>query len=133
MPFRFCEMFSSRNVHRVGSLIEIPVSTLPLLRIPYYHTMRFILPQFVLSLFPRFMFDGEHAVTYTFHAVDFLGLVEDGIDQRLSSHPGMNFPLIKKLALAREALYELGRGGAVGPLKEIALATLLGNPTSSQL
>ena len=32
------------------------------------------------------------------HAVDGIGLTEDGIDARLSKHPGMDRPLAEKIA-----------------------------------
>jgi len=104
-----------------GALVELPLCTTPLARLPYYHTLRFLLPE------PAFRALGAAARLrrtpfYAFHAVDFLGVAADGLDQRIARHPGMDRPLDDKLELARRSLAELGRGRQVVPLRDIAEA-----------
>ena len=103
------------------ALAEIPICTAPFVRIPYYHTLRFILPPAgfrVLALLAR---RRQGPLGYVFHAVDFLGVKEDTLDERISRHPGMRLPLEQKLGLAAAAVRELGIGGrSVTSLKTIA-------------
>ncbi|HTR96454.1 MAG TPA: polysaccharide deacetylase family protein [Candidatus Acidoferrales bacterium] len=87
-----------------GSLREFPLAVTPGLRVPVYHTLRYYSderrfgPQ--LDAFAR---RGE-LLSYVLHAVDALGLVEDGIDPRLHKHPGMDRALGPKLALLERSL-----------------------------
>jgi hypothetical protein len=94
--------------HRVaagdGTLEEFPVSVHGPLRMPVYHTARYLLPEsgFVKAL------DALAArglpLSYPLHAVDVLGLAEDGVDPRLARHPGMDRPLAAKLELLERSL-----------------------------
>jgi hypothetical protein len=101
------------------SLVEIPLCTTPLVRLPYYHTLRLLLPD------PVFRAIGaaarrRHLATYVLHAVDVLEVGADRLDSRIARHPGMNRPLSTKLELARRSLVELGRGRRIVPLRTIA-------------
>jgi peptidoglycan-N-acetylglucosamine deacetylase len=86
---------------------EFPVTVTPLLRIPVYHTLRHSIGE---ARF-RSILDGIEArgesLSYPLHAVDALGLEEDGIDPRLRLHPGMRTPLASKLALLDSTLAEI--------------------------
>ena len=53
---------------------------------------------------------GGAQLSYPLHAVDALGLVEDGVDLRLASHPGMDRTLSDKLALIERSLAAIRRG-----------------------
>lgn len=104
-------------------LAELPLCTTPLARLPYYHTLRYLLPA------PFFGLLGAAArlrrtPTYAFHAVDFLAVEADGLDARIARHPGMDRPLAAKLELARRSVDELGRGRAVVPLRQLAESLL---------
>jgi hypothetical protein len=104
-------------------LAELPLCTAPLLRLPYYHTLRYLLPA------PAFGLLGAAArlrrtPCYIFHAVDFLAVEADRLDPRIARHPGMDRPLETKLELARRSVAELGRGHRVVPLRELADALL---------
>jgi len=101
------------------SMVEIPLCTTPFARLPYYHTLRFLLPD---ALFRAIGAAARWRPTpgYIFHAVDFLALDADGLDARIARHPGMDRPLEDKLALVRRSLCELARGRSVVPLREIA-------------
>jgi hypothetical protein len=83
---------------------EYPTTVTPFLRLPFYHTMRYYLPlwrfQARLGWFAR---HGE-ALSYPLHAVDALGLAEDGVDPRLGRHPGMNWGLERKSIMLQETL-----------------------------
>jgi hypothetical protein len=130
-PVRMAEaLLGKASAHLVtqqeGAMAEIPVATIPLLRVPLYHTVRFLLPPALFRILLRAVRLRTGPLTYTFHAADFLGLGEDEIDRRLIRHPGMDRGLVEKLAAAREALTRLGRGRRYVRLDEIALGLLGG-------
>lgn len=91
---------------RVGddAIREFPTTVTPFLRLPFYHTMRYYLPdwRFVARL-GWFARKGE-ALSYPLHAVDVLGLREDGVHPNLARHPGMNWPLQRKLDMLETTL-----------------------------
>ena len=110
--------------HAGGTMVEIPVSTTPLFRLPYYHTLRFLLPAGpfrVLGAVARSRLD---VTTYIFHAVDFLELEGDHLDPRIARHPGMVLPLPTKLDLARRSLRELSVRRKLSALGDVAGALL---------
>lgn len=104
---------------RDGTVV-IPVATAPLLRLPFYHTMRFLLPAPVFALIERTTLRRRATPTYVMHAIDFLGLEEDGLDPRVSRHPGMSLGLRGKLTVAEEAVRVLASGRSVVPLRDVA-------------
>jgi hypothetical protein len=102
-PFSF-----ERLPHRLrtggGPLHEFPVTVDGLLRVPVYHTARYVLPESrFTSALDGCVARGE-PLSYPLHAVDALGLAEDGVDARLAQHPGMDQPLTAKLALLEASL-----------------------------
>jgi hypothetical protein len=103
-----------------GGLVEIPVSTVPVIRVPIYHTFRFLLPTVFYKALAATARLRSGALTYAFHAVDFLDLNIDDVDQRMLRHPGMNWSLKDKLQAAREALTLMGRGRRSVTLRSIA-------------
>jgi hypothetical protein len=91
---------------RVGarSIREYPTTVTPFLRLPFYHTMRYYLPAWRfearLGWFAR---HGEQ-LSYPLHAVDALGLAEDGVNPALEKHPGMQWGLKRKMDMLEETL-----------------------------
>lgn len=87
-----------------GELVEFPVTVNGVLRMPVYHTLRYGAsdPGFAATL------DGlanrGEPLSYVMHAVDALGLLEDGVDRRFAPHPGMDRPLAAKLDLLDRTL-----------------------------
>lgn len=98
---------------------EVPICTTPIARLPYYHTLRFILPPPAFRLLGAWARTRSGPVTYQFHAADFLGRKEDDLDARISRHPGMNRGLTEKLALAEECVSPIARSRTVVPLREL--------------
>jgi hypothetical protein len=111
------------GLHRIeadgGSLVEVPMCTIPWLRFPYYHTLRFVVPDALFRWIRRLAQSRREPVWYQFHAADFLSLSADELDRRIACHPGMEVALERKLELAAEAVGALGRERAVVPLREI--------------
>jgi peptidoglycan/xylan/chitin deacetylase (PgdA/CDA1 family) len=87
-----------------GGIVEFPTSVTPGLRWPLYHTTRLLGGR---DAFLRGL-DGlarrVEPLAYTLHAVDALGLAEDGVDRRLAVHPGMMLTRREKLAALDEVL-----------------------------
>jgi len=83
---------------------EYPTTVTPFLRLPFYHTMRYYLPLWRFEARLRWFAEHGEALSYPLHAVDALGLREDGVDPRLGKHPGMNWPLERKLDMLEETL-----------------------------
>lgn len=102
-----------------GPIVEWPMCTTPVIRLPYYHTLRFMMPAWNFDLLRRLAHARRGPVWYQFHAVDFLGLEEDRLDPRIARHPGMRWPLPMKLAVAERAIQVLGRKRIVRPLGEL--------------
>lgn len=117
-------VFGPPRPHRIaaadGTIYEVPVATTPFLRLPYYHTLRYVVPQPVFRLIGAAARLRRCAITYQFHAVDFLGTAEDQLDERIARHPGMGVTLSRKLALAQESLVTLSHSRRVVPLRDIA-------------
>jgi len=94
------------HTRRAGTrlLHEFPVSVTPWARFPVYHSVRYGMSdaRFAATL-DGFARRGE-PLSYPLHAVDALGLVEDGVDPRLGRHPGMQRPLGPKLELLERSL-----------------------------
>ena len=98
---------------------EIPICTAPWTRVPYYHTLRFVLPKPVFRGLGAVARRRRGPISYQFHAVDFLSVEADHLDPRINRHPGMDRTLDTKLDLASAAIDELSRERAVIPLTEI--------------
>ncbi len=116
-------VFGPTEVHRIasgdGTICEIPVATTPIARLPYYHTLRYVLPEPVFRLIGAAARSRRGPTTYQFHAVDFLDTGKDQLDKRIARHPGMEVALPRKLALARESLLALSGSRQVVPLRDI--------------
>lgn len=123
-------------VRRNGTgFAEIPVTTTPLVRIPYYHTMRLVLPPGAFKIVTMLARGRRSSCGYIFHAVDFMEVSADRLDPRISRHPGMTLSLGDKLSRADDALAELSRRGPVRTLESIArdLLAKAGRPAPEAL
>lgn len=102
-----------------GEIWEIPLATTPFARLPHYHTMTFVLPKAAVGFIALWTRTRRAPITYQFHAADFLATEEDGLDRRISRHPGMNLSLGRKLRLAEESMRSLARVRRIVPLREV--------------
>jgi peptidoglycan/xylan/chitin deacetylase (PgdA/CDA1 family) len=92
-------------------------------RLPYYHTLRLALPNVAFGVVRRLAHTRRKWVWYQLHAVDVLGLEEDGLNPRIARHPGMKWSLDRKLELLADEVRALGRCGDVIPLTELVDAS----------
>jgi peptidoglycan/xylan/chitin deacetylase (PgdA/CDA1 family) len=102
-PFSF-DREPHRWVYGHHSLIEFPLSVSRGLRLPFYHTARYYLPESRFQTILDELADEGVPLSYPLHAVDALGLSEDRVDPRLKPHPGMARPLAGKLRLLEVSL-----------------------------
>lgn len=119
-PYVYCSRQSKTKI------VEIPISTSKLFGIPYYHTLRFILPGICFRILRSLTHGRSTPIHYTFHAVDFLEIAADNLDQRMSRHPGMTFGLQEKLQYAEESVCYIASRCEIRLLKSVA-QTLLQN------
>ncbi len=128
----FAGVFGPTKVHRRGKdgrhLVEVPICTAPFTRLPYYHTLRFLLPGPAFTVLSRWARTRRGPITYQFHAVDFMGVDADGLDSRIARHPGMSVPLDRKMELAERAIQELASRRRVVPLAEIVSCAFAPTP-----
>lgn len=121
---RLRSLFAPRRPHVLkrapGTIVELPVSCCPLLRLPYYHTLAFLLPAPAFSAIERMTLAERGPVNYIMHGVDFLDLNDRGVPEELKRHPGMNQPLSRKLQTAAERLRSLTRTRDIATLETIA-------------
>jgi peptidoglycan-N-acetylglucosamine deacetylase len=85
-------------------LVELPISTAGRLRVPLYHTARYVLPAERYRREVARLADRGEPFFYPLHAVDAMGMAEDAIDERLSRHPGLDLALSAKLDVLDESL-----------------------------
>lgn len=103
---------AGREIH------EFPISVTPGIGMPVYHTLRYLTaPAAFLARLAGFAARGE-ALSYILHGVDALGLVEDGVDPRLRSHPGMALRLPDKLGMLDEVLTRIAGAHETRPFRE---------------
>jgi len=97
----------ARRPHRhpaAGGLVEFPASVTPVARWPVYHTLRLLGGPGPTRRRIEALARRRESLSYTVHAVDALGLAEDGVDPRLAPHPGMGLALAEKLSALDEVL-----------------------------
>jgi peptidoglycan/xylan/chitin deacetylase (PgdA/CDA1 family) len=97
----------AQHMTPAGSIWEIPIATTPLLRLPYYHTLRYMMPGWLFGALESTALLRRGPISYALHAVDFLGSTEDDLDSRIARHPGMMLDLDDKLERCASALATL--------------------------
>jgi peptidoglycan/xylan/chitin deacetylase (PgdA/CDA1 family) len=111
-----------------GPLVEIPVTTMPILRTPFHlsylvwlHSHSESLARTYRNLALGLCNAARIAPSFLLHPLDFLGPREA---PELAFFPGMNVPLSEKLSLAEETLTALARRYTLGTMAEHASKTL---------
>ena len=117
---RFLPFSWSRRVFDLerGALREFPVSVTTWTRFPVYHTAAYLLGERRLVRMVEAVARRGLALSYPLHAVDALGLAEDGVDARLARHPGMDRPLAAKVATLDAVLGAIAARFACIPFRE---------------
>ncbi|MBF0275854.1 MAG: polysaccharide deacetylase family protein [Nitrospinae bacterium] len=117
-PYRIippCFFKKSEN----GKMIELPISHVPFLQVPFYATFHFLFP-FSYHLFKHLYYINKTAV-YHAHGLDFLDINEDNIPPSYTKHPGMNLPWSEKKKYFKKVFTELKNNySSVGTARDMA-------------
>lgn len=89
---------------RGGRVIEVPVSVSPRLRWPIYHTLRYGMSDDRFATALDALRRRCEPLSYPLHAIDAVGIDDDGLDASLLRHPGGPVPLDEKLDLLGRTL-----------------------------
>lgn len=87
-----------------GGLVEFPIAVTPRLRLPVYHTLAYFVSERLFRRNLAALLRSDLPVLYEFHAADLLDLHGDGVDARMSRHPGMRDGFEWKRAFLRDTL-----------------------------
>ena len=111
-----------RRPHRVdtpaGTIVAFPLTVTRLGRWPVYHTLRYGVADRAFEARLEALARRGEPLSYALHAVDALGLTEDGVDPRLAGHPGMRLGLEAKLGLLDRTLAAIVRRFEPRPFAE---------------
>lgn len=107
----------SVNQHRI---VEIPVSSSRWLRLPYYHTMRFLMPQPLFNSVQRSTLGRKSSVNYILHGVDFIDSSDPGVPADIRRHPGMDWEIDDKLKAISASLQAMSACRRLANLRTVA-------------
>jgi hypothetical protein len=91
---------------RAGPLLELPVSCVPYLRLPFYANFNLFTGKQLFRLSSAF--SAGNSCNYVFHGIEMLDTKE--IDPRLHRHPNARLSLIEKMRRCRFFLNQLQKG-----------------------
>jgi len=99
------------RLHRRGTrqITEVPIATVPILRIPFYSTVHFALGRASFDASYALVRRGRQQFTYELHSIDLADCDEDGLRER---YPGIDrHPCLKRPARENRAFlaYAIGR------------------------
>ncbi|MEN8182069.1 MAG: polysaccharide deacetylase family protein [Myxococcota bacterium] len=104
-------------------LVEIPLSVVPVLRIPFYATfLRMFDPRF-FDACVRLHGQRRELLHVAFHLIDLVDLEGTNLHRTLKRTPGINIPFARRERFARHVFETMGRIGESATLGEIALET----------
>lgn len=88
-------------------VLEIPITVVPGVNLPFYGTLLLSagMPyyRFAFSLIKR----GTRVLSFEYHAVELVSLLEDGVDPRLKVHPGLGLALRQKQSMIDQSLRDM--------------------------
>jgi len=112
-------MWARTTPHPQAGVVELPVTVLPGLRLPFIGTSLLMMGQRGYSVVRPWLRRAPF-VNLEFHGIDLCDLAEDGIDPALLKQPDLRVPLAAKLALFRRVVTDLRDGWGVDTLEALA-------------
>ena len=105
-----------------GPLVEVPVTTMPFLRLPFHASFNLALKSLGMGnlLFNMGFFctwRTSTPINYVFHACE---LADMGGDKRLAGHWGLGLPVEQRVQMADELLKKITRRYEVAPTRAYA-------------
>lgn len=85
-----------------GYIIEFPISTTPVFRLPYYPTFHFMV-KFTEPLLRHLYFNGRRIV-FLAHGLDFLNIYEDDLAPGFKAHPGLCMRIEQKIVYFKKII-----------------------------
>ncbi len=109
---------------RAPHLVEIPISVLPGIRVPYYSTLLRMFGgkpfDWLVSAYPKRRF----FLQMLFHLIDLADLEDSSLGQALAKTPGLDVPLARRQHFVDAAVERLSRRAKPATLREVAQAYL---------
>ncbi len=103
----------------VAKMVELPISHVPFLNVPFYATFHFLFP-FSYSFLKGLFYTNPYLV-YHAHALDFLDIEKDGIPGAFRKHPGLGMPWPRKREYFKKVFEEIKVSyPSVGTAREMA-------------
>ena len=121
---------SAEKLHRrappaasgVSSIVEIPVSLVPALGIPFYGTLMRMLGPRVFDLGLWASGRRRSVLHYLLHLLDLARIDGSSLDARIRSAPGLGLSFERRRAFTTHVMERLSRAGEVVPMREVAVA-----------
>ncbi len=117
------QLFGSRRPHRLGALRELPVATLPGLRVPVIGTVVNGLPDGLAAWLAKAAFAGGH-FNLELHGIDVLDATDGAPAELAAAQPGLRLPAKEKVRRLSALLQGLQETAQACTLEEAALRLL---------
>jgi len=124
---RFPYRPNARRLHRAGGdaarrdLIELPISVVPHLRLPFIGTSISMLPQAAAALMTRAVLASRAPINLELHAIDFLDASDPGVDPALAARQrDLAVPAALKLRRLQRVMRAIAAEREVLTLRDVA-------------
>lgn len=110
-----------QNPHRKGcsnDLWEIPMSVVPISRLPYIGTFVYLYPKSLLGWMTRQVTKSHPLLNFEWHGIDLLDSTDAGVESIASHQPDLKMPLEEKLSRFEICLENISRTHSFQPLCE---------------
>ena len=106
----------------VSSLVEVPVSVVPGIRVPFYGTLMRRLGVRTFDLCLKAFGRERSALSYILHLLDLVRLDGSPLDRAIQKAPGLGLPFEQRRAFTSHAMQQLAQRGDAVPIREFASA-----------
>src|SRR5262245_47555055 len=115
------------RLHRRGKrqLIEIPIATVPVLRLPFYSTIHFAFGKAAFDASYALLRRGRDRFTYELHSIDLADCAEDRLTEAypgIERHPCLKQPASENAAFLRYAIRRFQEDYRLSTLREMVAA-----------
>lgn len=101
-------------------ILEIPISVVPGIRIPFYNTLLRLLGTRAFDAFVAAFGERERMLHIQLHLIDLVDLGDSSLGRAMSDSIGLGVPFARRLRFAEHAMERLSRAGEGVPLREIS-------------
>jgi peptidoglycan/xylan/chitin deacetylase (PgdA/CDA1 family) len=104
----------------VSSLVEIPVSIVPVVGVPFYGTLMRMLGKRVFDMSLRAFGRRKRGLSYGLHLLDLVRLDGSALEVSLRNTPGVGLPFERRLDFTQHVMRQLSKAGESVPIRELA-------------